>query len=64
MVNAVTIAPLNRSSTCPGEVVQAQTFGIADRGRRIAENGYAVKHHTAAAVFNDDDVLGNDSTYE
>ena len=60
MVNAVTIAPLNRSSTCPGEV--AQTFGIADRGRPIAEIGYAVKHHTAAAVLNDDDVLNNGST--
>ena len=43
MVNAVTIATLNQSSMCPEEVLQAQTFGIADRGRPIAETGYAVK---------------------
>ena len=42
---------------CPEEVLQAQTFGIADRGRPIAEARRGKTHHNTAAVavLSDDD---------
>lgn len=56
MVNAVTIATLNGKLNVPWRSLkaQAQTFGIADRGRPIAEMGTLSSrggnHHAAAAA--------------